>query len=88
MQETQEIWVKPPGWKDPLEKDRASYSSILAWKIPWTEEPGGLMDHKQWDMTEHAGTVYTTRALIILKTSVLKTQLACVAILWWGITAS
>ena len=30
------------GWKDPLEKEMATHSSILAWKIPWTEEPGGL----------------------------------------------
>ena len=29
-------------WKDPLEKDRAAHSSLLAWRIPWTEEPGGL----------------------------------------------
>ena len=31
-----------PGWKDPLEKEMATHSSILAWRIPWTEEPGGL----------------------------------------------
>ena len=31
-----------PGWKDPLEKEMATRSSILAWDIPWTEEPGGL----------------------------------------------
>ena len=31
-----------PGWEDPLEKEMATHSSILAWKIPWTEEPGGL----------------------------------------------
>ena len=31
-----------PGWEDPLEKEIATYSSILAWEIPWTEEPGGL----------------------------------------------
>jgi len=30
------------GWKDPLEKEMATHSSILAWEIPWTEEPGGL----------------------------------------------
>ena len=30
------------GWKDPLEKQMATHSSILAWRIPWTEEPGGL----------------------------------------------
>ena len=38
----QVIQVQSPGWEDPLEKGRATHSSILAWKIPWTEEPGGL----------------------------------------------
>ena len=38
----QETWVQFLGWKDPLEKEMASQSSILAWKIPWTEEPGEL----------------------------------------------
>ena len=37
-----EAWVQPLGWEDPLEKGMATYSSILAWEIPWTEEPGGL----------------------------------------------
>ena len=35
----QETWVKSLGWEDPLEKEMATHSSILAWKIPWTEEP-------------------------------------------------
>ena len=38
----QEIWVQPLGWEDPLEKGTVTYSSILASRIPWTEEPGGL----------------------------------------------
>ena len=38
----QETWVQFLGWKDPLEKEIATHSSILAWRIPWTEEPGGL----------------------------------------------
>ena len=38
----QETWVQSLGWKDPLEKGIATHSSILAWEIPWTEEPGGL----------------------------------------------
>ena len=42
MQETQETWVWSPGREDPLEKEVATHSSILAWEIPWTEEPGGL----------------------------------------------
>ena len=32
-----------PGWADPLEKKMATYSNILAWRIPWTEKPGGLL---------------------------------------------
>ena len=38
----QEIQVRSLGWEDPLEKSMATHSSILAWKIPWTEEPGRL----------------------------------------------
>ena len=37
-----ETWVQSLGWEDPLEKEMAMHSSMLAWKIPWTEEPGGL----------------------------------------------
>ena len=38
----QEIWVQSLGQEDPLEEGMATYSSILAWRIPWTEETGGL----------------------------------------------
>jgi len=38
-----ETWVQSLGWEDPLKKEMATHSSILAWKIPWTEEPGGVM---------------------------------------------
>ena len=38
----QETQLQSLGWEDPLEKEMATHSSILAWKIPWTEEPGGL----------------------------------------------
>jgi len=40
--ETQETWARSLGQEDPLEKEVATHSSILAWRIPWTEEPGGL----------------------------------------------
>ena len=51
MQETQ---VRSLCLEDPLEKGMATHSSILAWRIPWTEEPGGLqsMGHKESDTTE------------------------------------
>ena len=42
MQETQETWVQSLGWEDPLEEGMATNSSILAWRIPWKEEPGEL----------------------------------------------
>ena len=42
MQELQETQVQSLGWEDPLEKKMATHTSILAWKIPWTEETGGL----------------------------------------------
>ena len=38
----QETWVRPLGWEDPLEKEMAIHSRTIAWKIPWTEEPGRL----------------------------------------------
>ena len=42
MQETKETQVQSLGWEDALEKGMVTHSSILAWRIPWTEEPGGL----------------------------------------------
>ena len=51
----QETWVQSLGWEDPLEKEMTTHSSILAWKIPWTEEPGGLYRPwgcKELDMTD------------------------------------
>ena len=48
------MWVQSLDWEDPLEKDMVTHSSILAWRIPWSEEPGGLqsMGRKQSEMTE------------------------------------
>ena len=42
VQEMQEAWVQSLGREDPLEEDMATHSSVLAWRIPWTEEPAGL----------------------------------------------
>ena len=42
MQEIQEMWVQSLGQEDPLEEGMATHSSILAWRFPWTEEPGRL----------------------------------------------
>ena len=41
-----ETWVGSLGWEHPLEDEMATHSSILAWKIPWPEEPGGLTVHR------------------------------------------
>ena len=50
----QETQVRSLGWEDPLEEKLAIHSSILAWRVPWTEEPGRLqsMDSQELDMTE------------------------------------
>ena len=55
----QEAWVQSLGGEDPLEEEMATHSSILAWRIPWTEEPGGLQSmgsqrvRHEW-VTEHS----------------------------------
>ena len=64
----QEMWVRSLGWKDPLEEGVATHSSILAWKIPWTEEPGG---YSPWarkknmtEVTEYADS-HTAYSLVV-----------------------
>ena len=58
MQETKETWARSLGWEDPLEEEMATHSSILAWKLPWTEEPGGLQSMRllESDTTERQCT--------------------------------
>ena len=58
MKETQKTWVGSLGWEAPLKEELATHSSILAWRIPWTDEPGGLPSRShshttELDMTEH-----------------------------------
>ena len=48
----QDMWVCSLGQKDPLEKEMATHSSILAWEIPWTEEPGGLQSMGSQSQTD------------------------------------
>ena len=64
----QETWVQSLGWEDPLEEEMATHSSILAWRIPWMEEPGGLQSIRLQEsaMTErlshhHQLSVHTTK---------------------------
>ena len=47
-------WVQSLGWEDPLEKRMATHSSILAWRIPWTEEPGWLQSME----SQRVGSIY------------------------------
>ena len=66
--DVKETWVGSQGWKDPLEEGMASYSSILAWRIPWIEAPGGLQSI--WSQrvghvwSDLAGTACLTMELI------------------------
>ena len=70
----QETWVQSLGREDPLEKDMATHFSILAWRIPWTEEPGGLKSrsHKESDTTEqlnhHHSTLSNSQIIFLLET--------------------
>ena len=50
----QEMWVRSLGQEDPLQKETATHSSVLAWEVPWTEEPGGLQStgSQESDTTE------------------------------------
>ena len=52
MQETQEMQVKSLDQEDPLEEGTAPHFSILAWRIPWTEEPGGLQSIQSQSQTQ------------------------------------
>ena len=49
----QEIQVRSLGWEDPLGKGMGTYSSILAWRIPWTEEPGGIQSMRLQTVRTH-----------------------------------
>ena len=50
----QEMWIQSLGWEDPLEKEMTTSSNILAWRIPWSNEPGGLqsMESQELDTTD------------------------------------
>ena len=52
MQETQEMQVQSLSWEDPLEEEMITYSSIIVWRIPWTEEPDGLPT-MEWQRVGH-----------------------------------
>ena len=66
MQEAEETWVPSLVWEETLEEGKAIHSSILAWRIPWTEEPGGLwfMGPKGSYMTEATWHAHTHNVYI------------------------
>ena len=68
------MWVQFLGQEDPLEEEMATYSNILTWRSPWTEEPGGLQSrggHKESDMTErlsvHTGALTYIKIYFLIK---------------------
>ena len=74
MQKTQEMWVRALSQEDALEKEMATHSSILAWKIPWTKEPGSLQSmgsqkvrHTEWLNMYASKTVISFYVFISLK---------------------
>ena len=62
VQEKQEMWIRSPGRKDPLEEGGATNSSILAWRIPWTGKPGRLQSMRSQSQTQLSdwGQLYTS----------------------------
>ena len=63
----QETWVRSLGWEDPLEEGMATHYNILAWRIPWTEEPGGLQSigsqrSNMTEATEYASMCYAGKS--------------------------
>ena len=61
----QETWVWSLGWEDPLEKEMATYSNILAWKIPWTEEHGGLQSIGSQEVRHNWACTQTSVSMIL-----------------------
>ena len=74
MQGTQDTQVQSMGWKDPLEEEMATHSSIRAWKIPWTEEPGGLQS------TQRVRHNWATEHVVDLQCCI---NFSCTAQLYW-----
>ena len=61
MQETPEMWVQSLGWEDLLKEDMATHSSILAWKILWTEKPGVLQSTGSPRVRQDCATEHTNQ---------------------------
>ena len=68
----QETLDRPLGWEDSLEKEMATHSSILAWEIPWTEEPGGLQSMGQQQSRARLSDLTTTTIAKVISNTFLK----------------
>ena len=82
---TQKTWLRSLGWEDPLEKGMAIQSSILAWRIPWTESYS-LWGCKELDTTEWLSTSHSGLAASLLWTPILKTAFVNKRKLWLHFT--
>ena len=78
----QETWVQSLGQEDPLEEEMATHSRILAWKIPWTEEPGGLQSMG----SQRVGHDFTFTFTFTFYTIYNQGQQSLVACCLWGRT--
>ena len=85
----QETWVWSLGWEDPLEKEMATHSNILAWKLQWTEEPGGLqsMGSQRMILLLMANTCVYTHDTFVLRPSLVG-KLFQVCIFKWQLHVS
>ena len=90
------MWVWSLGWEDPLEQGMATHSSVLAWRIPWTEEPGGLpstgsqrVRHDWRDLARLHSSFYTYPSVIFVFESFLSFLVIEVCLFFlWGTTHS
>ena len=82
-QESQEMWVWSLGWEDTLEEGMATHTTILAWSIPWTEQPGGLQSiesHRVGHDWSHLACTQTTGHLTSVSINVTQIHLASVVV--------
>ena len=81
-----ETWVRSLGGQDPLEKEITTHSGILAWRIPWTEEPAGLqsMGSQRADMTEQVSTQHTHTSSVCVQFSEVEFILSSVQFCGFG----
>ena len=66
-----EAWAQSLGWEDPLEEGMVTHSSILTWRIPWTEEPGGLQPSGSWRVRHDWVTKHSTAQCVYVNPKLL-----------------